>query len=199
MVYKFSFKLDFYLNDLSDQFLLKKDENLDRKNNNIISKNKFLEELFGCEKGKIIKHGFVFNDNPNNGLVFYANDSFTFPKDNFSIVISFKLMDLSQENNKARKYCIFSVSEADNFQNTKFVVFIEDKKLKILANGKSQELFEEKIIYDKTYVLWLFSEGINKKNKTIIYLNNKKFETNINYSFPSIISSINLGTISKGL
>ena len=193
MVYKFSFKLDFYLNDLSDQFLLKKDENLDRKNNNIISKNKFLEELFGCEKAKIIKHGFVFNDNPNNGLVFYANDSFTFPKDNFSIVISFKLMDLSQENNKARKYCIFSVSEADNFQNTKFVVFIEDKKLKILANGKSQELFEEKIIYDKTYVLWLFSEGINKKNKTIIYLNNKKFETNINYSFPSIISSINLG------
>ena len=193
MVYKFQFKLDFYLNDLSDQFLLKKDENIERKNNNIICKNKFLEELFGCEKAQIIQHGFVFNDNPNNGLVFYANDSFNFPKDNFSIVISFKLMDLSQENDKSRKYCIFSVSEADHFQNTKFVIFIEDKKLKILANGKTQELFEEKIMYDKIYVLWLFSEGVNKKNKTVIYLNNKKIETNINYSFPSMISSINLG------
>ena len=137
IVYKFSFKVDFYLNDLSNQFLLKKGENIERKNNIIISKNKFLEELFGCEKVKIIKNGFVFNDNPNNGLVFNANDSFIFPKENFSIVISFKLMNLSQNYNKSRKYCIFSISEKENFHNTKFVIFVEDKKLKILTKGKT--------------------------------------------------------------
>ena len=195
-VYKFSFKLDFYLNDLSEQFLLKKNENLERKNNNIISKNKFLEELFGCEKLKIqnskINHGFVFNDNPNNGLVFYANDSFNFPKE-FSMVISFKLMKIDKENNKDKKYCIFSISETENFQYTKYVIFIENKKLKILANGKIQELFDENIIFEKEYVFWIFSDGINKKNKTIFYLNEKKVEKNVNYSFPTMISSINLG------
>ena len=81
-VFKFSFKIDYCFNDLSDQFLIKNGENIEKKNNNIIAKNKFLEELFGCEKMKeknaMIKHGFVFNDNVNNGLVFYANDSFSF-------------------------------------------------------------------------------------------------------------------------
>ena len=75
MVYKFSFKYDYFLNDLSDQFLIKTGEDIEKKNKNIISKNIFLQELFGCEKYRehqlIIKHGFVFNDNPNNGLVFY--------------------------------------------------------------------------------------------------------------------------------
>ena len=197
MVYKFSFKLDFCLNDLSEQFLLKKCENIERKNNNIICKNKFLEELFGCEKLKIknskINHGFVFNDNPNNGLVFYANDSFNFPKDAFSMVISFKLMKIEQGNNNPKKHCIFSISESENFQYTKYVLYIEDKKLKILANGKSQCLFEENIIFDKEYVLWIFSVGINKKNKTLFYLNDKKVEKVINYSFPTMITSINLG------
>ena len=93
-VYKNSFNLDFYLNDLNEMFILKKDENIARKNNSIISKNKFLEELFGCEREKnLIKNGFIFNDDPNNGLIFYANDSFTFPKDSFSMVISFKLLE----------------------------------------------------------------------------------------------------------
>ena len=197
IVYKYSFNLDFYLNDLSEQFLIKKDENIERKNNNIIAKNKFLEELFGCEREKnIIKNGFVFNDDPNNGIIFYVNDSFTFPKDSFSMVISFKFMESPQKqnkNNKSKKYCIFSVSELEKFQNTKFAIFIEDKILKIFYNGNTQELFTEKINYETSYVLWIFSEGNKKNNKTIFYLNEKKIEKNINYVFPDIITTINLG------
>ena len=196
-VYKNSFNLDFYLNDLNEMFILKKDENIARKNNSIITKNKFLEELFGCEREKnLIKNGFVFNDDPNNGLIFYANDSFTFPKDSFSMVISFKLLESSKmekENNKFRKYCIFSISEREKFENTKFAVFIENKILKIFYDGNTQELFKEKIIYNNLYVLWIFSEGTKKNNKTIFYLNDQKIEKNINYVFPQIIYSINLG------
>ena len=197
MVYKFSFKYDYFLNDLSEQFLIKTGEDIEKKNKNIISKNIFLQELFGCEKYRehqlIIKHGFVFNDNPNNGLVFYANDSFSFPRESYSMVISFKLMKIEkiQENNKSRKYCIFSVSELENFQNTKYAVFIEDKKLKIYAGGNTQELFDD-IRFDQVYNLWIFSDGIKKKNKTIFYLNDKKVIKTINYVF-DIITSINLG------
>ena len=196
IVFKFSFKLDYCFNDLSEQFLIKKGENIEKKNNNIIAKNKFLEELFGCEKMKdknsMIKHGFVFNDNPNNGLVFYSNDSFSFPKQSFSMVISFKLIKIEQDKNKSRKYCIFSVSESEDFQYTKYIIFIEDYKLKITANGKTQEIFNN-IKFEQDYVLWIFSNGINKKNETIFYLNTKKTTKNINYSFPDMITSINLG------
>ena len=196
-VYKYSFNFDFYLKDLRKQFSLRKEGNIERKNNNIISKNKFLEELFGCEREKnIIKNGFVFNDDPNNGLVFYVNESFSFPKESFSIVISFKFMgspENGNENSKNKKYCIFSIYESDKFQNTKFSIFIENNILKIFYNNKIQEIFQEKIICNYSYVLWIFSEETMKNNKTIFYLNNQKVEKNLNYVFPSRISTINLG------
>jgi len=197
-VFKFNFKLDFCFNDLSEQFIIKKGENLEKKNNNIIAKNKFLEELFTSEKSKevdyLIKNGFVFNDNINNGLVYYANDSFTFPSQSYSMVISFKLLKAENKTDKAKRYCVFSISEADNYQHTKFVIFLEDKKLKIMFGEKRQEiLLFNNIKNNQSYVLWIFSEGLNKKNETIFYLNNEKIIKNINYKFPESIATINLG------
>ena len=200
IVYKFCFNIDFILNDLSEQFLIKNGENIQKKNNNIIAKNHFLEHLLGIENTKdqniTIKQGFVFNDNPNNGLVFYSNDSFDFPVNGFSIVISFKLMKIQNEENITnKKYTIFSISEADQFQYTKYIIYIEDKKLKILINEKKQKqqiLFED-IRYDQSYVLWIFSDIYKKNYKTVFYLNGKKVVKNIEYTFPKSISSINLG------
>ena len=197
-VFKFNFKLDFCFNDLSEQFLIKKGEDIEKKNNNIIAKNKLLEELFGSEKAKevdyLIKNGFVFNDNINNGLVYYVNDSFTFPSQSYSMVISFKLLKTELKTDKDKRYCVFSVSESDNYQYTKYVIFIEDKKLKIMFGEKYQELLLfDNIKYNQSYVLWIFSEGISKKNETIFYLNNEKIVKNINYKFPDSISTINLG------
>ena len=197
-VFKFNFKLDFSFDDLSEQFLIKKGEDIEKKNNNIIAKNKFLDELFGCEKTRqaeyLIKNGFVFNDNINNGLVYYANVSFSFPSQSYSMVISFKLIKSeTDKHNKSKKYCVFSVSEADNFEYTRYVIFIEDKKLKILFGDKHQEVLFDSIKYNQPYILWIFSEGINKKNETIFYLNKEKITKKINYNFPETISSINIG------
>ena len=197
-VFKFNFKLDFCFNDLSEQFIIKKGEDLEKKNNNIIAKNKFLEELFNSEKSKsdeyLIKNGFIFNDNINNGLVYYSNDSFTFPSQSYSMVISFKLLKTEDKTDKGKRYCVFSISEADNYQHTKFVIFIEDKQLKIMFGEKRQEiLLFNNIKINQSYVLWIFSEGLNKKNETIFYLNNEKTVKNINYKFPDSISTINLG------
>ena len=82
----------------------------------------------------------MFNDNINNGLVYYSNESFTFPSNSYSMVISFQLLKTDNKTDKGKRYCVFSISEADNYQHTKFVIFLEDKKLKIMFGEKRQEI-----------------------------------------------------------
>ena len=110
------------------------------------------------------------------------------------MVISFKSIKSEKDkHNKSKKFCVFSVSEADDFEYTKYAIFIEDKKLKILFGDKHQEILFNNIEYNQPYILWIFSEGINKKNETIFYLNKEKISKKINYKFPEAISSINIG------
>ena len=127
-VYKYNFKIEFCLNDLSEQFLLKENEKINQKNNNLIAKNQFLYNLFSFENSTnnkekyLIKNGFLFNDNPNNGIILNNNNSFTFPNESFSIVISFCLINNFIKNKRThsrkyhdnKRYTIFSLSNNDN-------------------------------------------------------------------------------------
>ena len=201
-VYKYSFNIDYCLNDLSEQFLFKKNENINKKNNNIIAKNQFLYELFNLQNLKkqsqqysLIPNGFVFNDVIKNGVILFNNNSFYFPNESFSLVISFnlrkeqktKIDEININNNK--KYTLFS------FVNIKeiidFNLFIENNILKITLFGKIYDLFPE-IEFNKIYVLWHFVTGNNKKSTSIFYLNDKKLIKN-NLFYPKGFYDINLG------
>ena len=185
-VYKFNFNINYYLNDLNEQFLLKKNENIISKNNNIISKNNFLFELFKYEnltikeqKNLIIRNGFVFNDNINNGIILNINDSFTLSNEHFSTVISFKLIkkefinkkEINKINQDNKIYPIYSFIKKDG--SIDFIIYIESNILKMNILGKVQELFSN-IGYNKTYVLWHFHQGDNKKGTSFFYLNKEK-------------------------
>ena len=182
-VYIFNFKINYFLNDLSEQFLLTKNENIIHKNNNIIAKNNFLFDLFRYEnlilreqKNLIIKNGFIFNDNINNGIVLNNEDSFIFPNELFSSVISFKLImnknDKNINNEKDnKKYPIYSLIKKDGI--TDFSIFIENNILKMNILGKIYDLFNN-IEYHQTYILWHFHQGDNKKGTSIFYLNENK-------------------------
>ena len=203
-VYKFTFNIDYCLNDLSEQFLLKDFENINKKNNNIIAKNYFLYELFKLqnlifqeEKFSLIPHGFVFNDNPNNGIIVLNNNSFKIPE-SFSIVISFKLIKeniINSSNSSSndiynnKKFTIFSFSKSEEIID--FNIFIENKILKMTLFGKIYELFLD-IEYNKNYVLWHFFNKINKKTKCIFYLNDKKIIKE-NLFYPMGYYDINVG------
>ena len=97
-VYKHKLDIDYVLDDLSDQFLYKtKKETISNKTNLLIAKNIFLNELFEKEKisfkeeNIFIKNGFYYDDYPNNGI--YCDPINEFPKNGYSIVISFRLMN----------------------------------------------------------------------------------------------------------
>ena len=197
-VYKFTFNIDYFLSDLSEQFLLKKNENINSKNNNIIAKNSFLYDLFNIQylilqeyEYSLIPHGFVFNDKPNNGLILFNYDSFKFPKDSFSIVISFNLIGNNTNNDikDKKKYTLFSLSKNEDVID--FNIFIENNTLKITLFGKIEDLFTD-IECKKIYVLWLFMSGNNRKTTSIFYLNEKKIIKQ-NLFYPKDIYNINLG------
>ena len=205
-VYKFTFNIDYYLSDLSEQFLLKKNQNINKKNNNIISKNNFLYELFNLQnliiqedKYSLIKNGFVFNDIKNNGVILFNNESFKFPNESFSIVISFNLFTEKIINNKKdtkiindKKHTLFALFQTSNKEDTKyFNVFIENNILKISLFGKIYDLFPD-IESNKIYVLWIFHTGNNKKGTTLFYLNDKKLVLQ-NLLYPKGFYDINLG------
>jgi len=198
-VYKYSFKIEYCLSDLSEQFILKENEKINQKTNNLISKNYFLYELFFYEnstinKEKLIQNGFVFNDNPNNGIILKNNNSFDFPNESFSIVVSFCLINnnlikskrtYSRRYHDNKKYTIFSLSNNDNTNN--FNIFIQNNILKMTLLGETYELFTS-IYYNKSYVLWQFLLG----NKTIFYLNEKKIVKE-DLLYPKGMYDINLG------
>ena len=196
-VYKFTFKISFCLNDLSEQFLFKKKEDINKKNNNIIAKNNFMFELFKLqnlaaleEKNSIINHGFVFNDNPNNGIILYNYNAFNFPNESFSIVIAFNLMVEKKDKKSAeqnhKKYTLFSLSKRKE-DVTDFTIFIENNILKMKLFGSVHDLFND-IEYNKIYVLWHF----NSKSISTFYLNDKKVIKQ-NLLYPKGIYDINLG------
>ena len=206
-VYKYSFKIEYCLSDLSEQFLLKKNEKINQKNNNLIAKNHFLYHLFFFENSTInkekylIKNGFVFNDNPNNGIILNNNNSFSFPNESFSIVISICLINNFIKNRRTRKYkndnkryTIFSLSNNtnNNISNNNdtsgsFNIFIQNNILKMTLLGEIYELFTN-IEYNKSYVLWQFLLG----KKTIFYLNEKKIIKD-DLLYPKGIYDINFG------
>ena len=203
-VYKFNFNLNYLLNDLSSQFLLKKDEYIIRKNNNIIAKNNFLYELFKYEilstkeeNNNIIKNGFVFNDKINNGIILYNNESFTFPNESFSSVISFKLLkylnkekkDIKNNEKDNNKYPLYSLVKKEG--NIDFNIFIQNNTLKMNILGKLYDLYNE-IEYNKTYVLWHFHYGNNKKGTSEFFLNGKQVIKK-GLSFHKEFYNINIG------
>ena len=196
-IYKFRFKTDYCLQDLSDQFILKNYENIYNKNSNLIAKNHFMYELFKYENlfakeedDYIINNGFMFNNVKNNGILLInsienKNES-TFPNESFSLVISFRLM--SDNNKKGIKYNIFSFYKTDS---NVFSIFIEENKLKLNTGGKSIELFKD-VKNQKNYVLWLFHSGASKKSSSIFYLNKQKFIKN-SLIFPKEYCDISIG------
>ena len=202
-VYKLHFKIDYYLNDLSDQFLLRNNESILRKNINLIAKNSFLFGLFRHEDLAIkeqnnifIKNGFVFNDHQNNGIILYNNDSFIFPNESFSSVISFKLIKeeykdkIIKKNEKDnKKYPIYSLCKKD--ESVDFIVYIENNILKMNILGKVYELFKD-VQYNKTYFLWHFHKGDNKKGTSIFILNDIKIIKK-KLSFHKEFYNINIG------
>ena len=202
-VYIFNFNINYFLNDLSDQFLLRKNECIIHKNNNIIAKSHFLYELFKYEnftlkeqKNFIIKNGFFFNDDKDNGIILNNNGSFIFPNENFSSVISFKLLVNENKVDNNKKYPIYSLSKKQEIND--FIIYIENKILKMEILGNVHEIFDD-IEYNKTYVLWHFHKGDNKKGTSIFYLNDqkvikkklifKKESYDINIGFEKIINN----------
>ena len=199
-VYNYSFNIDYCLNDLSDQFLFKKNENINKKNNNIIAKNQFLYDLFNLQnlsiqekKFSLIPNGFVFNDVVDNGVILYNNKSFNFPNESFSLVISFNLMiETNKKNleiNNNKKYTLFSLVKDKDIID--FNLFIENNILKMTLLGKVYDLFTD-IESNKIYILWHFSTGNSKKSTTIFYLNEKKLVKQ-NLFYPKGYYDINLG------
>ena len=133
----------------------------------------------------------MFNDYPNNGLILNNNNSFNFPNEGFSIVLSFNLIKNKRNSttNDNKKYTLFSLSKNEDIID--FNIFIENNILKMTLFGKIIDLFAD-IEYNKIYVLWIFMNGNNKKSTTIFYLNEKKIIKQ-NLFYPKDIYDINLG------
>ena len=94
----------------------------------------------------------MFNDYPNNGLILYNNNSFNFPNEGFSIVLSFNLIKNKKNStpNDNKKYTLFSLSKNEDIID--FNIFIENNILKMTLFGKIIYLFTD-IEYNKIYVL----------------------------------------------
>ena len=171
-IYKNKFNIEYILGDLSEQFTLETNENIENKTNYLMDKNAFLNMLFSQEEQNdefAINNGFVFNDLKNNGInCFITNTkSVKFPKEGFSIVFSFCLM----KNDNLKKYNIISFYNKEE-NNIIMNIFIENNILKFNYNMKIYDLFPD-IKVNKNYVFWMvFPE--DKKLELLFYLNNEK-------------------------
>ena len=171
-IYKNKFNIDFIFNDLSEQFILNSYENTLNKTNYLISKNIFLNMLFPQEEKQnddiSINSGFIFNDHPDNGIICSLPplNYKKFPKDGFSIVVSFCPM----VNKTSRRYNIFSFysKEKDIFMST----YIQNSFLKFSYGWKEYDLFSG-IKINKNYTFWvIFSK--DKNGAVLFYLNGHK-------------------------
>ena len=170
-IYKNKFSIDYIFDDLSQQFLLNINENIFSKTKYLMSKNVFLNMLFFQEEKRndeiSIKDGFIFNNSKNNGIICFSSNTrgIRFPKDGFSIVVSFCLM--TNNNNKFYIFSFFS-SNKDNYFN----LFIENNILKFQYDSKIYELFSD-IKINKNYIFWMIFPK-DKKSEILFYLNNSK-------------------------
>ena len=182
-VYKNKFDINYIFEDLSEQFILNSNENINSKTNYLMAKNTFLNMLFSQEENQrdeiSINNGFVFNNIENNGIVCYTEspESIKFPKDGFSITISFCLM--KNNNNNSQKYSIFSFFQKE--KNFNMNLFIENNILKLFYNFKKYVLFSD-IKINKNYIFWMIFPK-ERKSYNLFYLNGcKKFLPHMQYS-----------------
>ena len=198
-VYMYHLNIDYVFDDLSEQFLYRtKKESILNKTNLLIAKNNFVNDLLEKEKlflkkeDIFIKNGFYFCDCPNNGIECNSINKFPNENDGYSIVVSFRLMNNTNNTTSTEKdlskYTIFSIMNKDN--NLMHLYIEEDAlKLRIKKEKKSLELF--KIKKNTNYVLWQI-QSKTKKHKMIFYLNNNKNVIN-NVYYPEGYFTINLG------
>ena len=195
-VYKHKLDIDYALDDLSDQFLYNtKKETISNKTNLLIAKNIFLNELFEKEKVSFreenifIKNGFYFDDCPNNGI--FCDPINVFPKNGYSIVISFRLMndDIIDISNDKSIYTIFTLNNKDKDDSLIMSLFIQDYKLKIKfkKEKKINEIYEIK--KNTNYVIWIIQKN---KGKMICFINDFKYVVN-KAIYPDGKYKINLG------
>ena len=172
-IYKNQFNIDYIYNDLSEQFTLKYNEETKKLTNYLKAKNLFLNELFLQEENinneYFINSGFIFDNNEKNGIICSLSDNSgkSFPKDGFSIVISFCLMKNEKNNNKKS---IFSFYSEDRKQFLK--IYIENDLLKLNQNSKEIDLFYD-IKLNTNYIFWIIYPN-DKKKEILLYLNEKK-------------------------
>ena len=196
-IYLFKLDINYVFEDLSEQFKYRtKKESLSSKTNLLMAKNQLLNDIFEKEKqifkgeDVLIRNGFYFTDCPNNGIVCDSVNKFPNENDGYSIVISFRLMnDINKDDKNTHNiYTIFSLMNKDN---NIFHFYIEDNKLKLRVkkDKKSKELY--KISNNTNYVLWIIQSKL-KSHKMILYLNNCK---NIidSISYPEGYYRINIG------
>ena len=193
-VYKNKFNIDYVFEDLSNQFILEANENLENKTNYLIAKNVFLNMLFAQEEQKdeiIIKNGFVFNDSKNNGITCLISNAknVKFPKEGFTIVFSFCL----NKSDNSKKYNIVSFYHTEE-NNIIMNIYIENNVLKFWYNFKVYDLFSD-IKINSNYIFWMIFPK-DKKMELLFYLNNsKKILPHINYpsnNFNEILIGTNL-------
>ena len=180
-IYKNKFKIDYIFDDISQQFLLNIKENVSAKTKYLMAKIVFLNMLFLQEEKKLdditIKNGFIFNNSKNNGIICSSQNvkGIKFPKEGFSIVVSFCLIT----NNINKKFSIYSFysENKENFIN----LYIENNILKIKYDSKIYELFPD-IKINKNYIFWMIFPK-DKKYEILFYLNSnlKKFLPHMKY------------------
>ena len=196
-VYKHKLNIDYVLDDLSEQFLYKtKKETISNKTNLLIAKNILLNDLFENEKASLkeenifIKNGFYFNDHPDNGI--YCDPINKFPKDGYSIVISFRLMSDNTNDINSNKsiYTIFTLNCKDKENSLIMSIYIEDYKLKIKFKKEKKINEIHEIEKNTNYILWIIQK--NKSHRMICFINESKYVIN-KAIYPDGKYKINLG------
>ena len=172
-IYKNKINFDFIFNDLSEQFTLHNDEKIESLFNYLNAKNSFLSDLFYKDEHSnqdiLINRGFIFNEDYKNGIICSLSNNITknFPKEGFSLIISFCLMN---NNNKNNRHNIFSFYSKE--KNHLMKLYIENNNLKYFVDSKEIHLFSD-IKTNENYVFLMIFPKDNK-SEILAYLNNNK-------------------------
>ena len=172
-IYKNKINFDYIFNDLSEQFTLHNNEKTESLFNYLNAKNSFLSDLFYKDEHSnqdiLINRGFIFNEDDKNGIICSLSNNITknFPKEGFSLIISFCLMN---NNNKNNRHNIFSFYSKE--KNHLMKLYIENNNLKYFVDSKEIHLFSD-IKTNENYVFLMVFPKDNK-SEILAYLNNNK-------------------------
>ena len=172
-IYKNKINFDYIFNDLSEQFTLHNNEKIESLFNYLNAKNSFLSDLFYKDEHSnqdiLINRGFIFNEDYKNGIICSLSNNITknFPKEGFSLIISFCLMN---NNNKNNRHNIFSFYSKE--KNHLMKLYIENNNLKYFVDSKEIHLFSD-IKTNENYVFLMIFPKDNK-SEILAYLNNNK-------------------------